>query len=184
MIITDNMNGFKMTSDLGQFNAMMYSPKNSYSTPELITDMDNSQRDEYLVVIEDNMEEVFKLMKEGADSNTLAKILVSETMINNCTPTREEDKTALREKLATYESTEITINSPTKDYPDAYSGRLYKENGVQMDVKIKINTNTGECRRTATVTMQKINNEWKIVNIVTNDSKNIFSDFNVFNPAW
>lgn len=185
MIVTDTMENFKLSTDLGEFDAVMVNNKGGYSiTPELIANMSEEQRNQYTGVAQSAIQSVFDMLKNGASKNELSSVLVSEQMITECYPQAEEEKTTLVENLATVTGIEVYQGNPSNQYPDAYVYRVYKDNGVQMDLKIRILTTEGECRKLATVTMQLLNGEWKISDIVSTDNKNLFTEFSVYNPAW
>lgn len=185
MIVTDTMENFKLSTDLGEFNAIMVNNRGGYSAiPELIADMSEEQRDEYTAVAQSAFQSVFDMLKNGASKNELSSVLVSEQMITECYPQAEAEKTALAENLATVTGVEVYPGNPSNQYPDAYVYRVYKDNGVQMDLKLRILTTEGECRKLATVTMQLLNGEWKISDVLCTDSKNPFTEFSVYNPAW
>lgn len=185
MIVTDNMEHFKLSTQLGEFDAIMVTSKNGYSAiPELITDMREEQRNEYTNIAQGAFQSVFDLLKSGADKNQLSSVLVSEQMIKECYPQVEAEQITLAENLSTVTGVELYPGNPSNQYPDAYVYRVYKDNGVQMDVKLRILTTAGECRKLATVTMQMLNGEWKIANVVCSDNKNPFTEFSVYNPAW
>ena len=185
MIVTDTMENFKLSTDLGEFDAVMVNNKGGYSiTPELIANMSEEQRNQYTGVAQSAIQSVFDMLKNGASKNELSSVLVSEQMITECYPQAEDEKTTLVENLATVTVIEVYQGNPSNQYPDAYVYRVYKDNGVQMDLKIRILTTEGECRKLATVTMQLLNGEWKISDIVSTDNKNLFTEFSVYNPAW
>ena len=185
MIVTDTMENFKLSTDLGEFDAIMLNNNGGYTvTPELIVDMSEEQRGEFTGIAQTAFQSVFDMLKRGASQNELSSVLVSEQMIKECYPQADAEKTALAEKLATFTSVEAYPGNPSNQYPDAYVYRVYKDNGIQMDLKLRILTTEGECRKLATVTMQLLNGEWKISNVICTDNKNPFTEFSVYNPAW
>ena len=185
MIVTDSMKNFKLSTQLGEFNAMMINSSNGYlSASELIVDMDEDQKTEYTAIVQTAFQKVFDLLKTGADQNQLSEVLVSEKLISGCFPQSEEEKASLAANLATVTGVEVYPGNPSNQYPDAYVYRAYKDNGLQMDVKLKIVTTAGESRKLATVTMQYLNNEWKIANVECKNQLNPFTNFSVFDPEW
>lgn len=184
MVVTDTMENFKLSTDLGEFDAVMVS-KAGYSTiPELIADMSEEQKNEYTAVAQTVFQSVFDMLKNGASKNELSSVLVSEQIIAECYPQEETEKTALAENLATVTGVEVYPGNPTNQYPDAYTYRVYRDNGIQMDLKLRILTTEGECRTFATVTMQLLNGDWKISDVICTDDKNPFTEFSVYNPVW
>lgn len=185
MIVTDTMENFKLSTDLGEFDAVMVNNKGGYSVmPELIANMSEEQRNEYTAVVQVAFQSVFDMLKAGVSKNELSSVLVSEQIITECYPQEDDEKTALAENLATVTGIEVYQGSPQNEYPEPYVYRVYKDNGIQMDIKVRILTTEGECRKLATVTMQLLNGEWKISDIVCTDNKNLFTEFSVYNPAW
>lgn len=184
MVVTDAMENFKLSTDLGEFDAVMVS-KAGYSTiPELIADMSEEQKNEYTAVVQTVLQSVFDMLKNGASKNELSSVLVSEQIIAECYPQEETEKTALAENLATVTGVEVYPGNPINQYPDAYTYRVYRDNGIQMDLKLRILTTEGECRTFATVTMQLLNGDWKISDVICTDDKNPFTEFSVYNPVW
>ena len=184
MVVTDTMENFKLSTDLGEFDAVMVS-KAGYSTiPELIADMSEEQKNEYTAVAQTVFQSVFDMLKNGASKNELSSVLVSEQIIAECYPQEETEKTALAENLATVTGVEVYPGNPINQYPDAYTYRVYRDNGIQMDLKLRILTTEGECRTFATVTMQLLNGDWKISDVICTDDKNPFTEFSVYNPVW
>lgn len=184
MVVTDAMENFKLSTDLGEFDAVMVS-KAGYSTiPELIADMSEEQKNEYTAVAQTVLQSVFDMLKNGASKNELSSVLVSEQIIAECYPQEETEKTALAENLATVTGVEVYPGNPINQYPDAYTYRVYRDNGIQMDLKLRILTTEGECRTFATVTMQLLNGDWKISDVICTDDKNPFTEFSVYNPVW
>lgn len=185
MIVAETMENFKVSTELGEFDAVMVNSGLGYvSIPELIVDMNEDQRNKYTGYAQAAFQLVFDMLKNGADKKQLSSVLVSEKIISDCYPQTETEKTTLAEKLATVTGVELYPGNPSGQYPDAYVYRVYKDNSVQMDIKLRILTTEGECRKLATVTIQKLNGEWKIANVVCTDDTNPFTDFSVFNPAW
>lgn len=185
MIVTDTMENFKLSTDLGEFDAVMVNNRGGYSViPELIADMSEEQRNEYTAVAQAAFQSIFDMLKNGASKNELSSVLVSEQTITECYPQDEAEKTALAENLATVTGVEVYPGNPTNQYPDAYTYRVYKDNGIQMDLKLRILTTEGECHKLATMTMQLLNGEWKISDVICTDNKNPFTEFSVYNPAW
>lgn len=184
MVVTDAMENFKLSTDLGEFDAVMVS-KAGYSTiPELIADMSEEQKNEYTAVAQTVLQSVFDMLKNGASKNELSSVLVSEQIIAECYPQEETEKTALAENLATVTGVEVYPGNPINQYPDTYTYRVYRDNGIQMDLKLRILTTEGECRTFATVTMQLLNGDWKISDVICTDDKNPFTEFSVYNPVW
>lgn len=187
MIVANSMENFKVSTQLGEFNAIMINPSAGSlvsSTSELIADMTEEQRAEYTAVAQTAFQKVFDLLKSGADKNQLSEVLVSEQLISGCFPQAEEEKANLTANLATVTGVEVYPGNPSNQYPDAYVYRVYKDNGIQMDVKLKVLTTAGESRKIATVTMQYLNNEWKIASVECKNQQNPFTDFSVFDPEW
>lgn len=185
MIVTDTMENFKLSTQLGEFDAMIVTSPNGYTTiPELIVEMNQQQKTEYATVAQQAFQKVFDLLKAGADKTQLSSALVSERMIRECFPASDAEKAALAEKLATVTGVEVYPGDPTNQYPDAYVYRVNKDNGVELDVKLRILTDTGECRKVATVVLQLLNNEWRISDVRCADGRNPFTSFSVYDPEW
>lgn len=184
MVVTDAMENFKLSTDLGEFDAVMVSNAGYSTIPELIADMSEEQKNEYTAVAQTVLQSVFDMLKNGASKNELSSVLVSEQIIAECYPQEETEKTALAENLATVTGVEVYPGNPINQYPDAYTYRVYRDNGIQMDLKLRILTTEGECRTFATVTMQLLNGDWKISDVICTDDKNPFTEFSVYNPVW
>lgn len=77
--------------------------------------------------------------------------------------------------------TNICLNS-AKEGSKAAINRLDGNDGVKMNVKLKVSTTNGDAHMKATIGMRIINGAWKIVSI---DSKrDIFTGLSVLDPEW
>lgn len=185
IVKTNSFENIQLETQLGVFDAIIYESKQGFSTvPLLIANMTSDQKDEYSQNASSAIMEVFNLLESGASQSDVSKILLSESLIEDCYPEKEEERQVLMEKWATVESVTVSPATPKNGAPDASTYRLYKDNAIVLDSKLLIKTTDGECHRLSTITMQMINGEWKIVNLQTDDKSNPFTEFNVYNPAW
>ena len=76
----------------------------------------------------------------------------------------------------------VTADDTLEGYPDAYTYRLSGNDGVIMDVKLKVTTTNGDARMKAAVTLRLINGAWKVVSI--DSAKDIFTELSVLDPEW
>lgn len=181
IIKIDDYSGFKITTQAGTFDAMVI--VNSYSN-ELIAEMSSEQKTEFLTKAQELLQSAFDKLKAGTTQSELATVMVSEAIISDCFPKSDATKKTLAEKFATVEKIELFEGTVSGQYPDAYIFRVYKDNGIQFDAKVKLTTTDGECRKLATVTLQLINDEWKVSGVVCKDGSNLFTEFSIFDPEW
>ena len=76
----------------------------------------------------------------------------------------------------------VTPDDTLEGYPDAYTYRLSGNDGVVMNVKLKVTTTNGDALMKASIGMRLINGAWKIVSI--DSSKDIFTELSVLDPEW
>lgn len=181
IIKVDDYSGFTITTQAGTFDAMIIT--SSY-TNELIADMSSEQKTEFLTKAQELLQSAFDKLKAGTTQSELATVMVSEAIISDCFPKSEAAKKTMAEKFATADKVELFEGSVSGQYPDAYIFRVYKDNGIRIDTKVKLTTTDGECRKLATITMQLINDEWKVSGVECRDGSNLFTEFSIFDPEW
>lgn len=181
----DNYNNLTVTSEIGDFSAMLYSPQNGYSrTRELLTIFSDEQKEEIETAATDAITKVFLMLQAGTSKNELAEVILSEQMVSEMFPSDEEDKAALEEVWQGMIGVTLQPGTPSGGYPDDYVYRLIGNNTCEMDAKVLVSTTAGESRKLATITLQKTNDKWKILNLECKDGSNLFVDLSVFDPQW
>lgn len=182
MLVLEDSPVYTIKSNLGTFEGKMYST----NTGDIVlANMSDEQKQDFEKNATDVMNSVFDMLKAGAASDEVSRVLLSEKIINECYNQRsEESKAAYVEKLATVTSVSMSEDDVQTGWPEAYTYRLAGEDAVIMNVKLCIGTSLGDSRKKATITMQKFDGVWKIVNITTKSGENPFTSFNTYNPAW
>lgn len=132
-----------------------------------------------------------RLLSIGAGESDFSNVLLDSNEISNCVPEpvdSDDDVEAIQanadKKALGASVTSITVapDDTIEGYPDAYTYRLDGNDGVKMNVKLKVSTTNGDAHMKATIGMRIINGAWKIVSI---DSKrDIFTGLSVLDPEW
>lgn len=161
------------------------------ATPILLADLDVDTKATYQAKLEAVLKESYRLLSIGAGETDFSNVLLDSNEIAKCVPTpleNEDDVTTAEENArkkaigASVTNVSVTHDDTLEGYPDAYTYRLDGNDGIVMDVKIKVSTTNGDARVKATINMRLINGAWKVVSI--DSSKDIFTELSVLDPEW
>ena len=177
---------------MGDFNGRVYQiAADGNKKRMLLADIDSDTRDAYQSKLSAVMKEVYRLLSIGAGESDFSNVLLDSNEIANCVPEpvdSDDDVEAIQANAdkkalgASVTAITVTPDDTIEGYPDAYTYRLDGDDGVKMNVKLKVSTTNGDARMKATIGMRIINGAWKIVSI---DSKrDIFTGLSVLDPEW
>ena len=182
MLVLEESPVYTIKSNLGTFEGKMYTADKGNI---ILANMSADQKSHFEGYATDAMNSVFDMLKQGASSDEMSRIILSEKVISECYKSRnEEENAANAEKLNTVTSVSMSEDDVQTGWPAAFTYRLAGEDAVIMNVKLCIGTSLGDSRKKATITMQNFDGVWKIVNITTKSGENPFVDFSTYNPAW
>ena len=182
MLVLEESPVYTIKSNLGTFEGKMYTADKGNI---ILANMSADQKSQFEGYATDAMNSVFDMLKQGATSDEMSRIILSEKIISECYKSRnEEESAAYAEKLNTVTSVSMSEDDVQTGWPAAYTYRLAGEDAVIMNVKLCIGTSLGDSRKKAAITMQNFDGVWKIVNITTKSGENPFVDFSTYNPAW
>lgn len=182
MLVLEESPVYTIKSNLGTFEGKMYTADKGNI---ILANMSADQKSQFEGYATDAMNSVFDMLKQGASSDEMSRIILSEKVISECYKSRnEEENAANAEKLNTVTSVSMSEDDVQTGWPAAFTYRLAGEDAVIMNVKLCIGTSLGDSRKKATITMQNFDGVWKIVNITTKSGENPFVDFSTYNPAW
>ena len=182
MLVLEESPVYTTKSNLGTFEGKMYTADKGNI---ILANMSADQKSQFEGYATDAMNSVFDMLKQGASSDEMSRIILSEKVISECYKSRnEEESAAYAEKLNTVTSVSMSEDDVQTGWPAAFTYRLAGEDAVIMNVKLCIGTSLGDSRKKATITMQNFDGVWKIVNITTKSGENPFVDFSTYNPAW
>lgn len=189
MIDLDTNEEYLIKTDIGEFYGTIHEvTENSKVTRMLLADIDGDKQAEYEGYVTELMEEVYRLMANGAGETDMATVLLSSTEVKKCIPesgdseeiaARNESK---RQLAASVLSVDITRDDTLNGYPSEYLYRLDGNDGLQMNVKIRVSTESGEARLKAVVQIRMINGSWKITEITS--KREVFSGLSIMDPEW
>ena len=188
----DSDAAYVISTDMGDFNGRVYQvAADGNKNQMLLADIDSDTRDAYQSKLSAVMKEVYRLLSIGAGESDFSNVLLDSNEISNCVPEpvdSDDDVEAIQanadKKALGASVTSITVapDDTIEGYPDAYTYRLDGNDGVKMNVKLKVSTTNGDAHMKATIGMRIINGAWKIVSI---DSKrDIFTGLSVLDPEW
>ncbi len=170
---------YSIESNLGTFEGKLFRLQKKNI---LLACFDEEQKDEFAGYATAAFNNIFGMLKAGADKNEVAAVLLSESTINGCFPsTGLED---LKEKWQTVTRVAMKEDDIQNGYPNEYTYRLAGEDSIILNVKLQISTSVGDSRKRAAITMQNIGGVWKVVDVTTKDNVNPFTSFEAYNPAW
>ena len=182
MLVLEESPVYTTKSNLGTFEGKMYTADKGNI---ILANMSADQKSQFEGYATDAMNTVFDMLKQGASSDEMSRIILSEKVISECYKSRnEEESAAYAEKLNTVTSVSMSEDDVQTGWPAAFTYRLAGEDAVIMNVKLCIGTSLGDSRKKATITMQNFDGVWKIVNITTKSGENPFVDFSTYNTAW
>lgn len=183
---------YVITNDMGDFNGHIYDVKADNEVQHmLLADLDTDTQEAYQNKLEAVLKEVYRLLSIGADESEFANILLDSEEISKCIPSALQNEDDIvtadensRKKTIGASVTNVTVtpDDTLEGYPDAYTYRLSGNDGVVMNVKLKVTTTNGDARMKASIGMRLINSAWKIVSI--DSSKDIFTELSVLDPEW
>lgn len=188
----DSDAAYVISTDMGDFNGRVYQVAADGNKKQmLLADIDSDTRDAYQSKLSAVMKEVYRLLSIGAGESDFSNVLLDSNAISNCVPEpvdSDDDVEAIQANAdkkaigASVTSITVTPDDTIEGYPDAYTYRLDGNDGVKMNVKLKVSTTNGDAHMKATIGMRIINGAWKIVSI---DSKrDIFTGLSVLDPEW
>ena len=188
----DSDAAYVISTDMGDFNGRVYQiAADGNKKQMLLADIDSDTRDAYQSKLSAVMKEVYRLLSIGAGESDFSNVLLDSNEISNCVPEpvdSDDDVEAIQANAdkkalgASVTSITVTPDDTIEGYPDAYTYRLDGNDGVKMNVKLKVSTTNGDAHMKATIGMRIINGAWKIVSI---DSKrDIFTGLSVLDPEW
>lgn len=183
---------YVITNDMGDYNGHVYDVTSDGTVNHiLLADLDVDTKATYQAKLEAVLKESYRLLSIGAGETDFSNVLLDSNEIAKCVPTpleNEDDVTTAegnaRKKAigASVTNVSVTPDDTLEGYPDAYTYRLDGNDGIVMDVKIKVSTTNGDARVKATINMRLINGAWKVVSI--DSSKDIFTELSVLDPEW
>lgn len=171
----DSDAAYVISTDMGDFNGRVYqAAADGNKNQMLLADIDSDTRDAYQSKLSAVMKEVYRLLSIGAGESDFSNVLLDSNEISNCVPEpvdSDDDVEAIQanadKKALGASVTSITVapDDTIEGYPDAYTYRLDGNDGVKMNVKLKVSTTNGDAHMKATIGMRIINGAWKIVSI-------------------
>lgn len=183
---------YVITNDIGDYNGHVYDVTSDGTVNHiLLADLDVDTKATYQAKLEAVLKESYRLLSIGAGETDFSNVLLDSNEIAKCVPTpleNEDDVTTAEENArkkaigASVTNVSVTPDDTLEGYPDAYTYRLDGNDGIVMDVKIKVSTTNGDARVKATINMRLINSAWKVVSI--DSSKDIFTELSVLDPEW
>ena len=183
---------YVITNDMGDYNGHVYDVTSDGTVNHiLLADLDVDTKATYQAKLEAVLKESYRLLSIGAGETDFSNVLLDSNEIAKCVPTpleNEDDVTTAEENArkkaigASVTNVSVTPDDTLEGYPDAYTYRLDGNDGIVMDVKIKVSTTNGDARVKATINMRLINGAWKVVSI--DSSKDIFTELSVLDPEW
>ena len=183
---------YVITNDMGDYNGHVYDVTSDGTVKHiLLADLDVDTKATYQAKLEAVLKESYRLLSIGAGETDFSNVLLDSNEIAKCVPTpleNEDDVTTAEENArkkaigASVTNVSVTPDDTLEGYPDAYTYRLDGNDGIVMDVKIKVSTTNGDARVKATINMRLINGAWKVVSI--DSSKDIFTELSVLDPEW
>ena len=183
---------YVVTNDMGDFNAHIYDIKSDGKVMHmLLADIDADTQAGYQSKMEAVLKETYRLLSIGASEIDFSNVLLDSSEIEKCVPAtlkNEDDVETADENArktaigASVTNVTVTPDDTLEGYPDAYTYRLSGNDGVVMNVKLKVTTTNGDARMKASIGMRLINGAWKIVSI--DSSKDIFTELSVLDPEW
>lgn len=188
----ENDSTYVITNDMGDYNGHVYDVTSDGTVSHmLLADLDTDTKETYQAKLEAVLKEAYRLLSIGASENDFSNVLLDSAEIAKCVPTaleNEDDVTTAAENArkkaigASVTNVTVTADDTLEGYPDAYTYRLSGNDGVIMDVKLKVTTTNGDARMKAAITLRLINGAWKVVSI--DSAKDIFTGLSVLDPEW
>ena len=179
---------YVITNDMGDYNGHVYDVTSDGTVNHiLLADLDVDTKATYQAKLEAVLKESYRLLSIGAGETDFSNVLLDSNEIAKCVPTpleNEDDVTTAEEnaRKKAIGASVTNVSDTLEGYPDAYTYRLDGNDGIVMDVKIKVSTTNGDARVKATINMRLINGAWKVVSI--DSSKDIFTELSVLDPEW
>lgn len=188
----ENSSTYIITNDMGDFNGHVYDVTSDGDVKHiLLADLDADTKETYQAKLEAVFKEGYRLLSIGAGEMDFSNVMLDSNEIAKCVPTalkNEDDVTTAEENArkkaigASVTNVSVTPGDTMEGYSEAYTYRLDGNDGVVMNVKIKVSTTNGDARVKAAIKMRLINGAWKIVSIDSN--KDIFTELSVLDPEW
>ena len=188
----ENDSTYVITNDMGDYNGHVYDVTSDGTVSHmLLADLDTDTKETYQAKLEAVLKEAYRLLSIGASENDFSNVLLDSAEIAKCVPTaleNEDDVTTAAENArkkaigASVTNVTVTADDTLEGYPDAYTYRLSGNDGVIMDVKLKVTTTNGDARMKAAITLRLINGAWKVVSI--DSAKDTFTELSVLDPEW
>lgn len=143
------------------------------------TDEQKAEANQHLV---DCINNVFNLIRTNADKNAYSAYLLDADAVNDIFPGDEESRNAVITGANDVTAIEIQSTSSVENCPNDYIYHLSGTDSITMNVNYNAILTSGECHRTAAITITYTNGTWKISKI---DSANsLFVGLSAFNPEW
>ena len=150
----DSDAAYVISTDMGDFNGRVYQiAADGNKKQMLLADIDSDTRDAYQSKLSAVMKEVYRLLSIGAGESDFSNVLLDSNEISNCVPEpvdSDDDVEAIQANAdkkalgASVTSITVTPDDTIEGYPDAYTYRLDGNDGVKMNVKLKVSTTNGD----------------------------------------
>lgn len=162
----DSDAAYVISTDMGDFNGRVYQVAADGNKKQmLLADIDSDTRDAYQSKLSAVMKEVYRLLSIGAGESDFSNVLLDSNEISNCVPEpvdSDDDVEAIQANAdkkalgASVTSITVTPDDTIEGYPDAYTYRLDGNDGVKMNVKLKVSTTNGDAHMKATIGIGKL----------------------------
>lgn len=173
---------FYLTTDFGSFSGVAVSSKNEESKGAVIADFSDEEIQELNQFAGNALLAAIQTIQNGGSDEEIASYLAVSDIVSEVSASNERRDEEMLAGISTITGVEVQRNELTTGVvPVAYNYHLVGTNTVSMQANIRFALNSGgECRRSATILLRKINDHWSVV--ATNE--NFLENVNSLDPEW
>lgn len=173
---------FKIVTELGTFDTTEISTDSKDLDGIYVADFTSDQISELNGNAADALLKAVQAIQAGGTDEQIASYLAVSDIVSDVSTTNEKRDEDMLNAIGAITGVEVYQNEITSGViPIAYNYHMVGANTVSMKVNIKFLLNSGgECRRSATILLRKINDHWGVVGV----SKNILENVSSLDPEW
>lgn len=177
----DSLN-FKIVTDLGTFDTTEIDSDSKDLDGIYVANFTSDQISELNAYAADAFLKAIQAIQAGGTDEQIASYLAVSDIVSDVSTTNEKRDEDMLNAIGTITGVEVYQNEITSGIiPIAYNYHMVGSNTVSMKANIKfLLSSGGECRRSATILLRKINDHWGIVGV----SKNVLENVSSLDPEW
>lgn len=173
---------FQIVTELGTFTTTKIDSSSEDLNGIFVANFSAEQIQEFNNYAADALLKAVQAIQASGTDEQIASYLAVSDIVSEVSTANEKRDENMVNAIAQITGVEVYQNEITSGIiPIAYNYHMVGTNTVSMKANIKFILNSGgECRRSATILLRKINDHWGVVGV----SKNILENVSSLDPEW